>query len=380
KDVLGADNLFGVNWGNATGTFRWNHIFGPKLFSNTSLIYSNYNYNIDISALGLSLGIQSVIKDWGLKEEFQYFPNSKNKVLFGLNATYHTIVPGNLTSNDSSISSTNIQTRYALESAIYASDEIKVSERLKFMAGLRLTTFSLLGPGTFYTYDPNGNESDSAKYTSGQIVKTYINPEPRFNANYMLDEVSSVKASYDRNVQNLHLLSNSTSSNPTDLWIPSSNNVKPEIADQFSVGYYRNFNDNNYEFSVETYYKILQNQIDYKNGAQLLLNQSVESQLLFGQGKSYGVEVYFKKKFGKLTGWIGYTHSKTLIQIPGINNGSWYPARQDIPNDVDVVAIYTLSEKWTISASWVYNTGYPVTFPSGKYEVDGNVIYYYTSR
>ncbi len=380
KDVLGADNLFGVNWGNATGTFRWNHIFGPKLFSNTSLIYSNYNYNIDISALGLSLGIQSVIKDWGLKEEFQYFPNSKNKVLFGLNATYHTIVPGNLTSNDSSISSTNIQTRYALESAIYASDEIKVSERLKFMAGIRLTTFSLLGPGTFYTYDPSGNESDSAKYTNGQIVKTYINPEPRFNANYMLDEVSSVKASYDRNVQNLHLLSNSTSSNPTDLWIPSSNNVKPEIADQFSVGYYRNFNDNNYEFSVETYYKILQNQIDYKNGAQLLLNQSVESQLLFGQGKSYGVEVYFKKKFGKLTGWIGYTHSKTLIQIPGINNGSWYPARQDIPNDVDVVAIYTLSEKWTISASWVYNTGYPVTFPSGKYEVDGNVIYYYTSR
>ena len=178
----------------------------------------------------------------------------------------------------------------------------------------------------------------------------------------------------------MHLLSNSTSSNPTDLWIPSSNNVKPEIADQFSIGYYRNFDDNNYEFSVETYYKIMQNQIDYKNGAQLLLNQSVESQLLFGQGKSYGVELYFKKKFGKLTGWIGYTYSRTFVQIPGINNNTWYPARQDIPNDVDIVMIYTLNEKWSFSATWVYNTGYPVTFPSGKYEVDGNTYYYYTSR
>ena len=164
KDVLGADNLFGVNWGNATGTFRWNHIYGAKLFSNTSLIYSNYNYNIDITAAGLNLGIQSVIRDWGLKEEFQYFPNTKNKILFGFNSTYHTIVPGNLVSNDSNINSTNIQTRYALENSIYASDEVKLSERLSFMGGVRLTTFSLMGPGTFYTYNPDGTESDSAKY------------------------------------------------------------------------------------------------------------------------------------------------------------------------------------------------------------------------
>ncbi|HSY76618.1 MAG TPA: carboxypeptidase-like regulatory domain-containing protein, partial [Bacteroidia bacterium] len=359
KDVLGADNLFGVNWGNATGTLRWNHIYGPKLFSNTSLIYSNYNYNISITAGSLNLGIQSTIKDWNLKQEFQYFPNSKNKILFGFNFIYHTVIPGNLFSNDTMINSTNIQTRYALESAVYASEEFKVNERLKFMAGLRVTAFSLLGAGTFDTYDANGNITDSTKYTSGQIVKTYINPEPRFNANYMLNEVSSIKASYDRNVQNLHLLSNSTSSNPTDLWIPSSNNVKPEIADQFSMGYYRNFDNNNYEFSVETYYKIMQNQIDYKNGAQLLLNQSVESQLLFGNGRSYGAEFFFKKKFGKFTGWLGYTYSKTQLQIPGINNGNWYPARQDITNDVDVVVIYKLSEKLTISATWIYNTGYP---------------------
>ncbi len=380
KDILGADNLLGINWGNATGTLRWNHIFGAKLFSNTSIIFSNYDYNIDLTAAGVDLGITSTIRDWGFKEEFQYFPDSRNKVLFGLNCTYHTIVPGNLTSLDSNVNSTNIETRYALENAIYASDQVKVSERFSFMAGVQLTTFSLLGPGTFYTYNSAGTAVDSATYTSGQIVKTYINPEPRFNMNYMLTENSSIKASYDRNVQNMHLLSNSTSSNPTDMWIPSSNNVQPEIADQVSVGYYRNFDDNNYEFSVETYYKWLQNEIDYKNDAQLLLNENVESELLYGKGKSYGAELFFKKKFGKLTGWLGYTYSRVFYQIPGINNGSPYPARQDIPNDVDIVAIYNLNEKWSFSATWVYNTGYPVTFPSGKYDIDNNIVYYYTSR
>lgn len=380
KDVLGADNMFGINWGNATGTLRWNHIYAPKLFSNTSLIFSNYNYNITLSSGGLNIGIQSTIRDWHLKEEFEYFPNTKNKILFGIESIYHTMVPGNIFSNDSNINSTNIQTRYALENAVYASDEIKVSERLKLMAGIRLTTFSLMGPGTFYTYNSDGAITDSSKYSSGQFVKTYINPEPRFNVSYMLDENSSVKASYDRNVQNLHLLSNSTSTSPTDLWIPSSNNVKPEIADQFSVGYYRNFMDNAYEFSVETYYKTMQNQIDYKNGAQLQLNQNVESQLLFGQGRSYGAEFFLKKKFGKFTGWVGYTLSKTQLQIAGINDGNWYNARQDITNDVDIVLIYELNKRWTFSATWVYNTGYPVTFPSGKYEINGNILYYYTSR
>jgi hypothetical protein len=380
KDVLGADNVFGINWGNTTGTLRWNHIFGAKLFSNTSLIYSNYNYNIDITTPSLNIGIQSVIQDWDLKEEFQFYPDARNKVIFGFDVIHHSIVPGNIVSNDSNINSTHIQTRYALETALFASDEFKVSERIRFVAGIRVTTFSLLGPGTFYTYDINGNTTDSAKYSGGQIVKTYINPEPRFNATYLLDEFSSVKISYDRNVQNMHLLSNSTSSNPTDLWIPSSNNVKPEISDQVSAGYYRNFLDNKYEFSVETYYKAMQNQIDYRNGAQLVLNENVESQLLFGQGKSFGAEFFVKRKYGKLTGWLGYTLSKTELQIPGINDGNWYPARQDITNDVDVVGIYELNSKWSFSATFIYNTGYPVTFPSGKYEVNDNVVYYYTSR
>ena len=160
----------------------------------------------------------------------------------------------------------------------------------------------------------------------------------------------------------------------------NSRPVKPEIADQFSIGYYRNFLNNKYEFSVETYYKVMQNQIDYKNGAQLNLNQNVENELLFGKGMSYGAEFFVKRKFGKLTGWLAYTLSKTELQIPGVNNGAWYPARQDITNDVDIVAIYDLNAKWSFSATWIYNTGYPVTFPSGKYQVNDNVIYYYTSR
>ena len=182
---------------------------------------------------------------------------------------------------------------------------------------------------------------------------------------------SSVKASYTRNVQNLHLLSNSATSNPTDLWIPSSPNVKPEIADQVSLGYYRNFKDNNYEFSTEVYYKTMQNQIDYKNGAQLRANADVESQLLFGQGRAYGLELFLKKKTGRFTGWISYTLSKTEIQINGINHNDWYPAKQDQPNNLALVGVYQLSKKWTLSANFVYNTGTPATFPSGKYAVNG---------
>jgi hypothetical protein len=198
--------------------------------------------------------------------------------------------------------------------------------------------------------------------------------------NYILDDESSLKASYGRTTQNLHLLSNSTSSNPTDMWIPSSNNIKPEIADQVSLGYFRNFDDNTYEFSAETYYKFLQNQIDYKNGAQINLNENVESQLLFGRGRAYGIEFFLKKKYGRLNGWIGYTLSRTELKFSEINDGNYYPAHQDRTHDVSVVGICQLSDKWTFSTTWVYYTGNAVTFPSGKYKVAGQVVSYYTER
>jgi len=205
----------------------------------------------------------------------------------------------------------------------------------------------LLGPGVFYTYFSDGSIADSSKFGNNKFVKTYFNLEPRLSLNYLLNQENSIKASYARTTQNLHLLSNSTSGNPTDLWIPSSNNVKPEIADQFSLGYFRNFKDNLYEFSTEVYYKNMFNQIDYINGAQLNFNNKVESQLLFGQGRAYGIELFLKKKYGRFNGWVGYTLSRTERQFDGIANGTWFPAKQDITHDVSIVGIFELSKKWT---------------------------------
>ncbi len=381
KDDLGYSNQFGIRWGNTTATLRWNHIFSSKLFSNTSFIYSNYDYNISINQTTNSLSVLSRIKDLTLKEDLQYFAGSKNKVNFGFNLTHHTFTPGEFkTSITSSYNPLKLQDKYAFDAALYLSDEWRVSNSLKFNGGLRLSAFGLVGPGDFYSYDNNGNITDTVHYSSGKIAKSYLNLQPRLAATFQVNTSSSLKASYSRNVQNLHLLSNTTGSNPTDVWIPSSNNVKPEISDQFSTGYYRSTVNNNYEFSAEVYYKILQNQIDYKNGAVLVANQTVESQLVYGKGRAYGLELFAKKKYGRFTGWLSYTLSRTERKIDGINNNSWYPANQDQTHNVAVVAIYSLGKKWTISGDFVYNTGNAVSWPSGKYEVNGNTVFYYTER
>ena len=381
QDDLGYINQFGIKWGNTTGTLRWNHIFNSKLFSNTSLIYSNYNYNISINQTTNNLAIISKIKDFSLKEDLQYFAGINNKINFGLDITHHTFSPGDFqTSATSSYNPLTLEDKYALDAAAYISDEWTFSKKLKFNTGLRLSSFNVLGPGDFYTYDKNGNIIDTATYSSGKIVKSYWNLQPRFAGTYQLNTFSSIKISYSRNVQNLHLLSNSTGSNPTDLWISSSNNVKPEISDQVSTGYYRNLRQNQYEFSAEIYYKYLQNQIDYRNGAQLVANEYVESQLLYGIGKAYGLELYAKKKYGRLTGWISYTLSRTELQINGINDDLWYPATQDQTHNVAIVGIFKLNKKWTLSGDFVYNTGNAVTFPAGKYDVDGQTVFYYTKR
>ena len=381
RDALGFGHTFGIDYGNATGTARWNHVFNSRLFSNTSLIYSNYNYTIKVNSGTNDIGVVSYIRDLALKEDLQYYVNADNKINFGLSVIHHEISPGVITaSNASSINALTLQSKYSLENAAYISHEWSPTQKLHFIYGLRATTFTVLGPGNFYTYDPSGDAIDTAHYNSGQVVKNYFNLEPRFSTSIQINDESSVKLAYSRNTQVLHLLSNSTTSNPTDIWIPSSNNVKPEIADQVSTGYFRNFSNNRYEFSSEIYYKALQNQIDYKNGAQLIANENVESQLLFGKGRAYGLELFFKKKVGKLTGWVSYTLSRTELQIDGINMDKWYPAKYDRTHDISLVGIYQASKKWTLSATWVYYTGNAVTFPSGKYQVDGQTAFYYTER
>ncbi len=381
RDKLGYQDLFGLDWGNATGTVRWNHILNSKLFSNTSLIYSDYSYKVNVDFGGTDFQIKSRIRDWNLKQEFQYFMNPRNSIRIGLMSVYHTVVPGQMTASEGSgITPPVLQERYSWENALYASNTWKASEKLEVIYGLRLSTFSILGKGDFYDLDANHEVVGVKSYTSGEFVKTYVNLEPRLSAAYQLNGVSSVKAAYSRTTQNMHLISNSTTSNPTDKWIPSSNNVKPEIADQGSVGYFRNFLDNKFEFSVEAYYKYMQNQIDYKDGADVSNTDKSETELLFGQGRAYGIEFLVKKKVGKFSGWVGYTLSRSEKQINGINHNDWYAARQDRTHDISVVGIYELNKKWTFSATFVYYTGNAITFPSGKYNVDGQEVFYYTER
>lgn len=381
KDVLGFGDTFGIDWGNVTGTLRWNYLFSEKLFSNTSLIFSNYDYSITGGFGGNALNIFSKIETFNFKEDIQYFADPDNEAKFGIHSAYYTIAPGVVTvESPSQASKLRLTNRLAWENSMYASHSTKFPGRLRVEYGLRLTTFSVLGPGDFSSYTANGTPTDTVSYGAGDFVTTYLNVEPRISMNLVLDERSSVKASYGRSTQNLHLLSNSTADNPTDRWIPSSNTIKPGISDQISLGYFANFKENAYEFSVETYYKSLQNQIDYRDGADLMLNGDVESQLLFGSGRAFGLELLLKKKIGQLTGWIGYTLSRSEKKFDEINNGNPFPARQDRTHDLSIVGAYQLTEKWALSAAWVYSTGNAVTFPGGKYEIAGNVLNYYTER
>ncbi|ASK28767.1 hypothetical protein CEY12_00955 [Chryseobacterium sp. T16E-39] len=379
RDVLGVGKTFATDWGNTTATLRWNSIISSKLFSNTSIIYSDYNYKISLESNDNKFGLNSEIQDWNLKQDFTWFAGNKHSVRFGLQSIYHTLTPSS--ASGTSVSSFPRNPRYSWENAVYINDDFKATEKLTINYGLRLSGFSVLGGDTFNTYE-NGTLTESRYLEKGKFGKTYVNLEPRITANYRINEVSSIKGGYSRNTQNLHLLSNSSSGNPTDQWIGSSYNIKPEIADQVSLGYSRNFNNNNYEINAEVYYKSMQNQIDYKNGAQITFDTAadIESELLFGKGRAYGLELIAKKKSGKLTGWISYTLSKTERKINGINDNEWYNARMDKTHDLSIVATYQLNPKWSFSGLFVYSTGNAVTFPTGKYELNGQTVFQYSSR
>ncbi|MEM8526400.1 MAG: TonB-dependent receptor [Bacteroidota bacterium] len=381
RDNFGFGEDFGFNWGNATGTLRWNHLFSNKLFSNTSLIYSNYDYEFSFGRGEDVIGLGSVIEDLNIKQDFTYFPNDRNTIKFGANLIDHEIQPGNLVAGENSgFTAEDAEPKHALEGAIYLQNEQKVNDRLSLNYGLRYSLFDYRGEGPAYEFDENGRILSQTEYEKGESIQFYHGLEPRLSANYLLDGKSSLKLGFNRNYQYIHLLSNATSSTPTDVWIPSSNNIEPQIADQISLGYFRNFSDNMFETSVEVYYKDMQNVIDYRNGANLFFNDEIEGDLVYGDGRAFGAEFYIKKTKGKLTGWISYTLSRTLRQFDEINNGEEFPARQDRIHDIAIVALYDLSPKLKLSANWVYNTGDAVTFPSGRYQIDGKVVPYYTER
>ena len=377
KDELGLGDAFGIDWGNKTGTIRWNKIMSNKLFLNTSLIYSDYNYNVKLKNGETNFNINSNIKDVNLKQDYTFYANPKNNLRFGFNTILHTITPS--TFSGTVTNSLSKQGRNGLENAIYLSNNYKPNNDLSFDVGLRVSAYTLMG-GDDYNIYSNGNVQSTIKLAKSSFGKTYINPEPRFTLNYRITDQNSFKAGYARNVQHLHILSNSTASSPSDQWIGNSYNIKPEISDQYSIGYVNTLNQNMFEMSTELYYKNLQNQLDYVDGAEVNTLADVESALLYGVGRAYGFEWLLKKKEGLFTGWVSYTLSKTERKINGINQNNWYNAKQDRTHDIAVVGIYTINSKWSVSGVFVYNTGDAVTFPTGKYAYQGQTLYQYASR
>ncbi len=380
RDKFGFSEDFGFDWGNKTATIRWNHIFSSKLFSNTTLLYSDYNYVFKATFNNKRIEAGSEIVDFSLKEDLQYFVNNNNKISFGGNIIHHTFSPGDLMIDGEVQPDNTLEDRYSIESAIYVSNEQKIGKDFQMTYGLRYSNFTQIGPGTIYNFDNDGSLIDTVGYSKNEKVASYNGLAPRLNLLYIINNKSSVKASYARTYQYLHLVSNSTSSTPTDVWLPSSNNVKPEIADQIAFGYFRNFKNNSYEFSSEIYYKKIQNAIDYRVGAEVNFNPYVEGDLIFGNARAYGLELMLKKRIGRLSGWVSYTISRVEKQFEEINSNSFYPARQDRTHDFSIVGMFDITERLNISATWVYYTGSAVTFPSAKYYIDGMAVNYFTER
>ncbi len=381
RDVLGVS--FGLNWGNSTTTLRWNHVFNNKLFMNLTGFYSNYDYQLafqDNSGSGFHW--KSSIVNYSFKPDFTYYANNKNTLRFGAQVLYYDFAPGTATVEAKGVKNdVSLDKHYGAEYSAYIGNEWKATDRLTLEYGLRYSLYTYLGGGNKYTYaeaEPNTERTLIGKENAdkGKIIQQYANPEPRFSANYNITRSSSLKISYNRMAQYIQLISNTAASTPLDVYALATNNLKPLIADQGSVGYFRNFSNNMFETSVEVYYKGLQNQLDYIDNANLFLNPQIEAQLVQGRGRAYGAEFYLKKTKGKLTGWLSYTLSKTERKVFGISNDQWYNSRYDRTHALNAVVSYDLNKRWNISTSFALLSGTPATFPNSKLELQGwNVPY-----
>ena len=382
KDVF-KSGLFGMNWGNATGTVRWNHIFNKKLFSNLTFVASRFNYQLgvsDNSANGFDW--QSSLDDYNLRQDFQWFANPNNLVTFGYSTLYHNFFPGVIqgTNKDSFITKYQLNNQHALESAVFISNEHKLGALFILKYGFRVSMFNNIGSATNYQFDSQGNVADSTSHGAMDFYNSYTGFEPRLGIVFLVNESSSVKGSYSKNHQYIQQAQNSTAGSPLHIWFPSSPNVKPQIGHQFALGYFRNFRENVFETSIEVYYKYSNSAIDYRDHADLLLNKYFEGELLFGKSWGYGVELMVKKNSGKLTGWLSYTLSKSLRKINGINDGNEYPSPYDRPNDISLVMNYDLNTRVSFGFTWVYSSGNPVTFPVGRFDYDNTTVPIYSKR
>ncbi len=389
KDVFSFGNRdanFNVKmpWGNAIAALRWNHLFNPKLFMNVATTFTDYMFQFGSNQDQFRFSLNSGVRDLGAKVDFSYYPNAKHKVKWGADYIFHTFTPTSISAqSDSVVFDTGLaQKLYSHESAVYVTDEFDLSENWKFNAGLRYSTYQQVGPFTRFIKGDIGTPDSTIQYGSGKVIKFYGGLEPRFSFRWLLPDKSSIKAGYSFNYQYVHLTSLSAVSLPTDIWYPTTDKAKPQNGWQTSIGYFKNFDDDKWETSIEAYYKGMNNLIEYKEGALPgdNVNDNTDNLLVFGKGWSYGVELFVKRSFGKLTGWIGYTWSKTERKFEDLNEGNPFPAKYDRRHDLSVVATYKLSERWTFGSSFIYASGNTLTLPTSWYVQEQNLLFNYGAR
>jgi hypothetical protein len=401
RDVFQLSDSFKNSYGNTVVNFRWNHLFSNKLFSNISLIYSDYDYNLDLNFVEFKW--KSGIQNFNLKYDFKHYLSNNLKLTYGLNSIYYKFNPGKIepTSNTSGINPYKLTDKYAFENAAYIDAEQKLSKKITVNYGLRFSSFLRLGQDELSMYSDdnpilfntelqiyeNAEPISTKTYKRGDIIKSFANLEPRMSLAYQLNNKSSVKASYNRMSQYLHLLSNTSSPTPLDIWTPSGKYIKPQLLDQIALGYFKTFNDNAYSLELETFYKTIKNRIDYVDGADLIANNNIEQVILNGKSRAYGFEVLFKKTEGRFKGWFAYTLSKSEQKTEGrsasetgINNGKWYNTPYDKTHDVSITTSYDLNKKWAFSSNFLFQTGQPTTYPNGQYEYNGINIPNYEAR
>ncbi len=400
RDNFEIDKVFGNSWGNAAATLRWNHVFSDNVYGSLSGIYSQFDYDFKIFEPSTSFEWRSGIQNREIKADI-FVLAGDHTLSFGIHALAMDFNPAEIEPiGNSSTNARQLDEKRAFEPAVYISNEQSLGDDLTLRYGLRYSYFQRSGAETVYHYaggQPLWYNSDlgryeesavvdSTVYGSGDRVKSYHGAEPRISLRYSLNEVSSLKASYNRTRQYIHQISNTTSPTPLDVWMPSGPYIEPQIADQLALGYFRNIGDE-YELSLETYYKLMQNQIGYVDGADLTFNETLETELLNGEGRAYGLELLFRKSSGRLTGWLSYTLARSerrnpglSASDPGINDGRYYVTDYDKTHDLSLTAMYELDDNWSISANFIYASGRPITYPEGRYEVGGVIVPQYGER
>jgi len=389
KDVFAfnsnaSDVLFNIAWGNGIASARWTHLFNDNLFMKTVASHTRYDFEFGGEQADFNIKLFSKIRDYTLKNHFTWYPDIRHEVKFGVEYTHHHFTPNNATATQGAtvFDLGEEQRFFAHEGAIFIQDEWTITDQLAVNVGLRASAFQHTGPFTRYIVNELGQNTDTIRYSRGENIRTYGGLEPRISMRYKINGRSSVKAAFTQNYQYVHLVSISPVSLPTDVWLPTTSIVEPQLGRQYNMGYFRNFDSNKYEASVEVYYKTMENLVEYKEGVtpDQGVGNNEDNLLTFGNGQSYGIEFFFKKRFGKTNGWIGYTLSNTDRVFEDINDGERYPARFDRRHDLSLVVIHDFNERWSVSGTFVYATGNAVTLPVGRYFLENQLISIYGPR